>query len=123
LLKFFFKRIKVFLRVTDKKGRMKFKKIHTTSSKAGSFEKLIELCDSENESDIIDYIENALEGLDYRYVASLSLSEFFRYCISLAENGEFEELKRILTGKVNKSVSESDKKANVTGIHSFKKAI
>lgn len=122
-LKLFFKRVKDFLRVTDNKGRMKFKNLHTASSRTDSFEKLIELCDSENESVILGYIENVLEGLDYRYVASVSLSEFFQYCINLIENGEYEELKRLLTGKVNKSVSESDKKANVIDMHSFKKAI
>lgn len=109
--------------MTDNKGRMKFKNLHTASSRTDSFEKLIELCDSENESVILGYIENVLEGLDYRYVASVSLSEFFQYCINLIENGEYEELKRLLTGKVNKSVSESDKKANVIDMHSFKKAI
>lgn len=102
---------------------MKIKNLHTSSSKAGSFEKLIELCDSENESVILEYIENLQEGLDCRYVTSVSLSEFFQYCINLVEGGEYEELKRILTGKVNKSVSESDKRAKVIDMHSFKKAI
>lgn len=102
---------------------MKFKNLHTISSKTRSFEKLIELCDSENETVILEYIKNVLQGLDCRYVASANLSEFFQYCLNLIEDGEYEELKRILTGKVKKSVSESDKRAKVIGLHSFKKAI
>ncbi|MEP2446829.1 hypothetical protein A8B79_07630 [Balneola sp. EhC07] len=102
---------------------MKFKNLHTISSKTRSFEKLIELCDSENETVILEYIKNVLQGLDCRYVASANLSEFFQYCLNLIEDGEYEELKRILTGKVKKSVSESDKRAKVIDMHSFKKAI
>lgn len=109
--------------MTDKKSRMKLNNIHTTNSKAASFEKLIELSDSENETVILEYIKNVLEGLDYRYVASVSLSEFLHYCINLIENGEYEELKRVLTGKVNKSVYESGKNASVIDMHSLKKAM
>mgnify|MGYP001627810584 CR=1 FL=1 len=97
--------------------------IHTTSCKVDSFEKLIELCDSEKEATILEFINKELKELDYRYVISVGLSEFFQYCINLIENGEFEELKSILTRKVNRSASEPDNKANVINMHSLKKAI
>ena len=102
---------------------MKNHKFHSDSSKINFFEMLIELCNPENESSLLEYLTSVEEGLDIRYMAEMNLAEFLRYCINLTENGEFEELRRILTGKINKSVSDSGKKPKVISIHSFKRAI
>ena len=102
---------------------MKNEKSHTDTDKTKFFETLIELCDLENESLLIEHLTSVEEKLDSRYLTEMNYSEFLRYCIILVENGECKELKRLLTGKLNKSATKVGKSANVIILHSFKKAI
>jgi hypothetical protein len=102
---------------------MKTHKFHSESSKINFFKMLIELCNLKNESSLLDCMRSVEEELNRKYLTEINLSEFLRYCIVLAENLELDELKRLLAGKINKSVSDFGKEANVININSFKKAI
>ncbi|MEQ9280140.1 MAG: hypothetical protein RLN83_11610 [Balneola sp.] len=121
--KIFFLKTNDFQRVADTICSMLSPEFHMSSGKSHFFKMIIELCELEDEASLLEQIENVIEGLDSRYVASANFAEFLNYCQNLVMNGEYIELKRLLTGKVNKSAPESDKRANVLGLHSFKKAI
>lgn len=109
--------------MSDKLSSMKHEKTYSDTGKTNFFKMLLELCDLGNESLLIEHLTSAEEELDCRYLTEMNYSEFLRYCIVLVENGECEELKRLLTGKMNKSVSRVSKSTNVITLRSFKKAI
>ncbi len=119
----FFLRTNDFQRAADTISGMIKPDLHMANNKNRFFKMMTRLCESADESLLLKCIDDAFEGLDFRFVTSVNFAEFLNYCRNLVMNAEYIELKKILTEKVNKGVSETIRKANVIDMHSLKKAI
>jgi len=115
-----------FERVADKKGcksKPMESKLISNIEVDRFFRKLLEVCGSENEQALLDQFQSLKDLLDDRYGAFDNLRALLSYCESLVLNKEYYELRKILTGKINKSSSKANERSNIISLDSYKKAI
>lgn len=89
----------------------------------GLYLELIEACERKDDILIYERLSVIKKELDFRYVASENLFEFFTYCQSLAINNEFDELARLLQGKLSSNVQEKTEGAVILDLNKFRKVI